>query len=385
MLKIPAGTTVNDITIKPQLELGSSASEFVYCETNRLTIDLTEYMGETLYPSDDLFPSDNLFPAGTIISYILIQGGVIYVSADNKLYCYGNGNVRLFNGYNLLYTLQDANLNIDYFTDELVIEDYMKEINIKVERKVDNEDFTGANIMLAINNDTSSAVINADKISLNGKEINLTSDDISITSDNFNVDSEGKVDIISSETNARLTVRKNKDENNHIVAAFPGWIEMAGSSEEAVASYYYDGFVLFNETKNFLAELRESTTGHYLFMGAGDTYCDITPQSITTPQVIQTSKEESKKNFEKLENGLDIVKNTDIYKYNLKAEEDTDKKHIGFVIGDNYNYSQEITSQNNDGVDTYSMISVAYKAIQELLEQNEDLKARIEALEKGEK
>ena len=105
---------------------------------------------------------------------------------------------------------------------------------------------------------------------------------------------------------------------------------------------------------------------------------------ITTPNVTQTSLEESKKNFEKLENGLDIVKNTDIYKYNLKSQEDTDKKHIGFVIGDNYNYSQEITSENNDGVDTYSMISVAYKAIQELAEQNEQLQKEIQEL-KGEK
>ena len=33
------------------------------------------------------------------------------------------------------------------------------------------------------------------------------------------------------------------------------------------------------------------------------------------------------------------------------------------------------------GVDTYSMISVAYKAIQELSKQNEDLEKRIKELE----
>lgn len=105
---------------------------------------------------------------------------------------------------------------------------------------------------------------------------------------------------------------------------------------------------------------------------------------IITPKVTQTSKEENKKNFEKLQNGLDIIKETDIYKYNLKSESDIAKKHIGFVIGDNYNYSKEITSENNDGVDTYSMISVAYKAIQEQQELIEQLQNEIKEL-KGEK
>lgn len=357
ILKIPVGTTVNT-TIKPQLELGSSSSEFVHCETNRLTIDLSEYTFKGLFPSDDLFPSDTLYPMG---SYILIQSGAIYVCADNKLYYHGRGNVRLFNGYNLLYTLQGANLDINYFIDELVIE-----------RKVDNEDFTGANIMLAINNDTSSAVINADKISLNGKEINLTSEDISITSDNFNVDSEGNIVVGGDESSPAF---KSINEYGESAIVTPTRFSLRNSS----------GIVGWLATdSDGTASLQMPKNGHANFYGdGGGTSIDST--GITTPVVTQTSLEESKKNFEKLENGLEIIKNTDIYKYNLKSQEDTDKKHIGFVIGDNYNYSQEITSQNNDGVDTYSMISVAYKAIQELAEENRELKARIEALEKGEK
>ena len=93
---------------------------------------------------------------------------------------------------------------------------------------------------------------------------------------------------------------------------------------------------------------------------------------------------DNKKNFEKLEDGLSIIKSTDIYKYHLKSQKDTDKKGIGFVIGDSYNYSEEITSEKNDGVDTYSMISVAYKAIQELAELIEQLQNEIKEL-KGEK
>lgn len=119
-------------------------------------------------------------------------------------------------------------------------------------------------------------------------------------------------------------------------------------------------------------------TGTLSFVTSNNTRATITKDGdITCVSLTQTSLEEAKKNFEKLENGLDIVKATDIYKYNLKGQKDTDKKHIGFVIGDSFNYSSEITALDKErkeiGVDTYSMISVAYKAIQELAEKIEKL------------
>ena len=101
---------------------------------------------------------------------------------------------------------------------------------------------------------------------------------------------------------------------------------------------------------------------------------DGTSGNITCVSLTQTSLAEKKKNFEKLENALDIVKDTDIYKYNLKDEKETDKKHIGFVIGENFNYREEITSAKNDGADDYSMISVLWKAVQEQQEEIEELR-----------
>ena len=110
----------------------------------------------------------------------------------------------------------------------------------------------------------------------------------------------------------------------------------------------------------------------------------ITENEIQCPLFTPTSLEEKKKNFEKLQSGLDIIKDIDIYKYNMKDEEDDTKKHIGFVIGDKYKYNKEITSKNNDGADLYSFVSVCCKAIQEQQEEIQELKARIEKLEKGE-
>jgi hypothetical protein len=106
--------------------------------------------------------------------------------------------------------------------------------------------------------------------------------------------------------------------------------------------------------------------------------------SIYTYDFHNYSQEEGKKNFEKLENALDIVKATDIYKYNYKQEKDGTKKRIGLVIGDNYNYAKEITDRENEGVDLYSMTSVCLQAIKEQQAQIEKLKEEINKL-KGEK
>lgn len=87
---------------------------------------------------------------------------------------------------------------------------------------------------------------------------------------------------------------------------------------------------------------------------------------INCVSLVQTSKVSEKKNFKKLDNALDIIKEIDIYKYNLKFEKDTDKKHIGFVIGKGYKYSENVTNQNNTGVDIYSLASLGIEGIKEL-------------------
>lgn len=124
-------------------------------------------------------------------------------------------------------------------------------------------------------------------------------------------------------------------------------------------------------------------TGEMFFIKNNSKTTLINNDGISTPSLTQTSVASKKKNFEKLDNGINIIKSTDIYKYNLKSENDGTKKHIGFVIGDKYNYSKDITSNTNDEVDLYSMISVAYKAIQEQQEQIELLKEEIEKLKEA--
>lgn len=111
---------------------------------------------------------------------------------------------------------------------------------------------------------------------------------------------------------------------------------------------------------------------------------EISGGTINTVVVYQRSLESSKKNFEKFENALDKIKNIDIYKYNMKHEDDGTKKHLGFVIGDKYKYVDDITSPKNDNVDLYSFISLCCQGIKEQQEQIEQLQKEIKEL-KGEK
>ena len=116
-----------------------------------------------------------------------------------------------------------------------------------------------------------------------------------------------------------------------------------------------------------------------IFVSDNNDSSTIFPDVIYTPSLVQTSQKEKKKNFEKFNNALDILKNIDIYKYNLKNESDDTKKHIGFVIGDDFNYSKEVTSKNNDGADIYSFVSLCCQAIKE---ENEEKDKQIEQLQK---
>ena len=68
--------------------------------------------------------------------------------------------------------------------------------------------------------------------------------------------------------------------------------------------------------------------------------------------------------------------NTDIYYYNYKDDEEGTKRRVGAIIGADYKCSEEIIGTERKGIDLYSMISVAYKAIQELVEKIEQLEVR---------
>ena len=209
---------------------------------------------------------------------------------------------------------------------------------------------------------------------LNGKEVNLTTDDIIIESDNLSVNKDGSVEI--------------RDEGKYSTS------NLKVSSDNSSSSIYSNGIIIANTNReniqctvteimfDNMSASKSAVYGiNYMNIANSNNSTDIDADGITTPVLTQTSLENQKKNFEKFKNGLEIIKQVDIYKYNLKSEKDTDKKHIGFVIGDNYKYSKELTSKDNNGADIYSLASCCLQAIREQQEIIENLEKRIKELE----
>lgn len=215
------------------------------------------------------------------------------------------------------------------------------------------------------------------KLALNGKEINLTGDKINIFSNKFKVDNQGnmecnnaqitggKINVGADEGDIQIRVYNNKCVNEN-TSIYPGMIQIHSDNE---TGYMIDMGIAEGEEKFGSMRLVNSSI-------SSETKIDA--YQVMSPIISQISLEKYKKNFERLQdNALETIKNIDIYKYNLKSEKDTDKKHIGFVIGDNYNYSKEVTSIDNQGVDNYSFTSLCCKAIQELSQQVEELKRQL--------
>lgn len=282
------------------------------------------------------------------------------------------------------------------------------EINLEVSKKVNDSELTGANLSLRINNDTSEAKIKADKININGA--------ISANG-NFKIDTQGNMECSNGKFNGgeviladdgslgyegRLRIVSAKGitglYSEGLIVRKPG-SSTSSISNNSIFLNMYDGkpqliitgenatnFMVTGTTLQYIAE--NQGTGFYVDSGTKNAGLTDIKQlyvdgGITTPTLTQTSKAESKKNFEKftLEEAKEILNNTDIYKYNLKTQDDKGKKHIGFVIGDDYNYSEEITSQKNDGANIYSMTSVLYTIVKEQQKTIDNLLKRVEALE----
>ena len=100
---------------------------------------------------------------------------------------------------------------------------------------------------------------------------------------------------------------------------------------------------------------------------------------IRSPKLTQTSLESIKKNISKFnKNATDIINNSDVYEYNLKSDEDTDKKLIGFIIGDGYRTPEEVISKDGQSVELYSTIGILYKAVQELSTRVKQLEQEVQ-------
>ena len=232
-----------------------------------------------------------------------------------------------------------------------------QEINLEVSKKVGDDE-----IISCINQSAETIQIDANKISLEGKEINLTGDNITVSSNNLEIDNSGNITIKGTEQAAAFKVI----DNEHTITIAPTRVLLRYNG--SIAAW----LAMDSEGKGSL-QMPNDAHANFWGTGSGTT---IDSQGITTPKLTQTSLESIKKNITKFtKNATNIINNSDIYEYNLKSDKDTDKKLIGFVIGDNYKTPSEVIDKNGQAVSLYSAIGILWKAVQEL-------SARVEQLEK---
>ena len=91
------------------------------------------------------------------------------------------------------------------------------------------------------------------------------------------------------------------------------------------------------------------------------------------------SRAELKKDIRSYDgSGLQQVLNSAVYWYRLKNEKskwkNKDRERVGFIIGEDYPLSDDLLDGSGGNVDLYAAIAIAYKAIQELSVQIENLK-----------
>lgn len=121
-------------TIYPILNLGTEPIEYEEYEAQRLSINFSEFIKDGLFPSDELYPSDDLFPKGTTIDYLITENSNKIISVNGKKDDIDNENkIGLFDGFNMIYCIQDVDLEIEYCINNLKLEGTVtKNNNFKV-------------------------------------------------------------------------------------------------------------------------------------------------------------------------------------------------------------------------------------------------------------
>lgn len=215
--------------------------------------------------------------------------------------------------------------------------------------------------------------------------IELTGNEVVINSDNFKLYGDGTIEanngVFKGNVNGSIiTGSKIEIENDFRATSLQ---ELYENPNFYMHSYsYYSGDV--HEEEGFLTgsliEIRDDMGG-MVKMSVGTGVGEIIVYGdIHADDFVRNSLEERKKNFEKFNGALDIIKNTDIYKYHYKNKKDYEKKDIGIVIGDKYNYSKELTNEDNTAMNLANMVGVCFQAIKEQQQVIEQMQKEIKLL-----
>lgn len=396
------------------LTLEYTEDDVVKEETIQLPFDYLTYLDNTY----DEFVIDSSGNASKIKRIGFSSTGQKYILPEEQIISYGQIFIQLHEGVNTLslnyytstiylkYAIQ-SDLT-DVFATKVELNSSIKQtsdsIMSEVDKKVDDDVFTSTieqtsdTIMLEVNKKVDDDEI-ISSINLSQEEITIQSNKISLEgittiNDNFSIDENGDMSCNNASVNGTIK----------------GSI-IKGMSEDSIQLYIgtdVDDTVL--PTDNSLEIIRDGQK--MLSFGARYwsvdrltqlvikakarffTFSGYQSQEIVSAYEFRhtgggfnaNSLESMKKNFEVFEDPIELIKQGEIYKYNMKVEDDSHKKHIGFVIPDDggeFKTPNEVISQDGKAIDMYSMISICWAAIKEQQMLIENLNNKVKELEEN--
>lgn len=263
----------------------------------------------------------------------------------------------------------------DLATTENVLQSVIKQNSTSILNRVSADYATKKSVSasLELKVDTEKLI---SEINASADRISLKAGRLVITSGNFKLDEDGNVTCTNGNFSGTIT------SNNATITGGKVNVSGSGSSTDLMRvsnSKNSNQFtyiqpcgigIVGHGRVDIQAQSDNSSISSVFVQASSGAYTEI----VAGRGAVTGSKEEFKKNIECFSSGLELIKNSKIYAFNLKDEMDSDKKHIGFVIGDNYRTPREVINQRGDGIDTYSMSAIMWKAIQELNQKIEVLK-----------
>lgn len=317
-----------------------------------------------------------------VLRYIQREGKIITVLKDPIEETVGSFEIELLEGKNYVYIKEYPHWKIDckylvqndandlYATKVEMhssIEQTAEEINLEVRKKVDENE-----IISKINQSAERISIEAEKINING---------VVSANDNFKIDKNGNMTCnngtfkggkinLSGGTKENPTFWIEDDSGNRAYFT-PSGFGVGGSTNYFEFNPYNILINLDGLNWNFNRDSQRTITDNDLYVLA----------DIHAYSYLYDSLEEKKRDITQFtDKALDIVKNGELYSFNYKGEKEETKKHIGFIIGENYKTPKEVMSTNNQAIDAYTMTSILWKAVQEQQETIEELQNEIKQM-----
>lgn len=238
-------------------------------------------------------------------------------------------------------------------------------INSEVRKKVGEDE-----VISKINQSAEAITIDAKKININGT--------ISANG-NFKIDTAGNMECNNGNFTGgkiALTGGTEKDPNfrivsgNNVASITPTYFHLGDPSSINKVELSVNQAYIGNSSGSFQIDGgRTAINGELYVIG------DVHANAYKYDSLIEKKKDIEVYN----EKVLAKIKKAQIYKFRYKNENKKRKKHIGFIINDNTFAINDIVAKG--GIDSYSAITLLYKAIQEQQQQIENLESKIKGME----